>query len=167
MATSTEETVRDAIVAAIRGVAQSDLGFDLPYGNVKDYLYEFEADERKGAYLMTMVGGKKTIRCWAVDVLGDDDWYASNNVTKRDYQITIRGYYDLGVDGAGVKALVTGARKVREAIRSLNSTLGNRVDLIRDTSALAREIVTGIDPQGGKVLVGTMVYLAERRGPDF
>lgn len=167
MATSTEETVRQAIVDAIRGIAHSELGFDLPDGNVRDYPYEFEADERRGAYLMAQVGGKRLIRCWSVDVLGDDDWYSMNNVTLRNYQITIRAYYELGVDGEGSKLIVTHARKVRDAIRGLDSTLGRRVDLIKDTSALQRETVTGIDPRGGVLLQGTMVYLAERRGPDF
>lgn len=167
MATSTEATVREAIVEAIQGIAQSDLGFDYPAGNVKDYLIDYAREEDVAAYLMSAVGGKKAVRCWAVEVLGDDDWFASNNVTIRNYQITIRGYYELGTEGTGSKLIIDHARKVRGAIRALSSTLGNRVDKINDTSALSREIVGGVDPSIGRILVGTMVYSAERRGPDF
>ena len=38
MATSTEDTVRAVIVAAIEGIATTSLGFDRVGGNVKPYL---------------------------------------------------------------------------------------------------------------------------------
>lgn len=167
MATSTEETVRQEIVDAIRGIATSDLGFSEPEGNVKDYLFEFEADEFQAAYLMAKVDGQNVVRCWAVDVRGNDDWFAAGNITKRTYSIRIRAYYDFGVEGEGFKAMIEGARKVRNAIRLLGSRLGNRVDIVRSTGEIVPDVLTGVESIPGKVLTGDMDYVAEKNNPDF
>lgn len=166
MATSTEATVRATIVTAIEGVYDT-LGFDQAPGNVKDYLLEYEPEERQPAYLMASVDGKKVIRAWAVDVRGNDDWYAAGNITKRTYRIRIRAYYAPGVGGEGINALIDGARAVRNAIRLLGSRLSETVDRVVSTGEIESDVVEGSDALPGRMIVGSMEYVAEKRNPDF
>ena len=166
MATSTEATVRAVIAGAIQGVA-STLGFESSIGNVHEYLLEWENDERKAEYLMArLTDGSKQVRAWGVQVLGNDDWVASNNITQRRYQILIIGYYSKGVQGEGINALIDGARTIRGAIRSLGSRLTETVDLVSSTGQITPRELGRVDPVGS-VIEGTMEYVAERRNPDF
>jgi len=166
MATSTEESVRQVIVDALKAITQTDLEFDSPSGNVKDYLLSYEAEELKTKYLTAQVSGKRKVRCWAVDVRGNDDWYAAGNITKRVYTINIEAYYSLGVDGEGVKAMIKHARKVRSAIKGLTSTLSGTVDIVRSTGEIEISQESGTEAEGS-ILVGRMVYQAERVNPSF
>ena len=163
---STETTVRDAIVGAIQDISDT-LEFDDLDGNVHDYLLEHERGERDASYLMANVGGKKKVRAWGVWVVGDDDWYTTGNLTKRNYVIRVVGYYDIGVDGEGAQDLVTASRKVRQAIKGLQVNLSGTVDRVIDIQPLQIQRTRGVNPGIGEILVGTMVITADKRNPDF
>lgn len=166
MAVSTEKTVRDVIVGAIRGVA-SALGFEEPDGNVQDYLLEWEEKSLTGPYLMTWVNGARKVRVWGVDVVASDPWFASGNIVKRDYTITIQGFEEVGVRGAGVNQMVDSARIIRGGILALGSRLSNTVDLVKSVGDLRRNRVSGFDEAMGDLIKGTMIYVAEKANPDF
>jgi hypothetical protein len=166
MATSKEPTVRNVIVGAIRGVASS-LGFDETNGNVKDYLLEWEEASLVDKYLMADVGGRRQVRVWGVEVVANDDWYAAGNITRRTYTIKIQGFESLGINGAGVNAIIDGARIVRGAIRSLGSRLSNTVDLVNSTGEIRLDRISGFNADQGELIKGTMTYVAERANPDF
>lgn len=163
MATSTERTVREALVAAIRGIAL-DLGFDEPNGNVKDYPGDMHAGSTS-TYVMAKVDGAQKARCWAVDVRARDVPHAMNNVWKRLYLIRVLAYYERGQNGEGYLALIDDARRVRGAIRGLTSNLGATVDLVTEASELRIEEAEG--PASERLLIGEMTYEAERVNPDF
>lgn len=166
MATSTEATVRSTIVTAIQGIA-STLGFESATGNVHSYLLEWENDERKANYLMARLSdGTKKVRAWGVQVLGNDDWVATGNITVRRYQILIVGYYAQGTEGEGINAMINGSNSIRNAIRQLGSRLSDRVDVVVSTGQIQPSFLGGVDPVG-PVLQGVMEYVAEKRNPDF
>ncbi len=167
MALSTEETVRNAIVGAIQGVAE-ELGFDAPNGNVRDYLLEYHQDGAFPEYLMADIdGGRRGVRVWAVDVVLSDNWFAANNLTERTYTITVEGFEDLGVRGAGVRKLCRNHRIICGAIRALYSNLGGTVDLVESASELRRDVVSGFDTVEGKLLKGMWTYVASKENPDY
>lgn len=155
------------IVAAIKAIAVSDLGFEQQQGNVRDYLLDYEAKSKAASYLAAMVDGAQVVRCWAVQVLSNEEWHGANNLMKRTYQITIRGYYAVGADGEGVNAIIDGALKIQGAIRSLNSNLSLTVDTVRSTDDLGLSVQGGSDSEDGEILVGTMRYTAEKTGADY
>lgn len=163
MAVSTERTVREAIVGAIRGIAQT-IGFDEPKGNVQEYPAEFHAGPLS-TYVMAKVGGFQKARCWAVDVKAREYPHAMNNVWKRTYSIRVLAYYERGQSGEGYLDLIDDARRVRGAIRGLTSNLGGTVDLVVAADELEVEITEG--PAAEQLLVGEMSYAAERVNPDF
>src|SRR4051812_13514062 len=115
MATSTERTVRDVFIAAIRAIAQTKLGFTKPDGNVQPRPIEMQPDEKLGAYLKADADGINQARCWAVDVQGHDEPYATNNVGKRTYVIHITAYYETQAKPENYEMLIDHARYVREA----------------------------------------------------
>lgn len=164
---STEDTLRAKLVDTIQAIAMDDLGFDAPAGNIKDYPLEYEDPALATEYLVTTAGGEKVVRCWSVEVLGNDDWFAAGNITMRTYEITITAYYSPGIRGEGYTLMVTHARKVRGAIRSLGSRLDNLVDLVNSTSALSITKVGGNEEGEGQLLIGQMRYTAQKRNPDF
>lgn len=165
MATSTEETVRNVIVTAIRAIAQSNLEFDDRNGNIRDYPLEWHQDEQRTGYLMASVGGKKIPRAWAVDVLGYDEPFALGNIPQRTYQIRVVGYYGKGVDGTAYHAMIEHARKIRGAIKDLTSNLGGTANLIKSATGLS--LAERLDSDVGRLIVGTMTYSALRTNPDF
>lgn len=169
MAVSTEETVRDVIVAAFRAIATDidGLEFSEPEGNIKDYFLEFEDEALAAKYLMANIDGKKVVRCIAVDVRGNDDWWAAGDMTKRRYSIRVRMYYERGISGEGYRLMVKHARKLRGAIRGLTMSLGGTVSLVSSTGEIDVQQARGVDPVPGVILVGTMAYVAERTNPDF
>lgn len=164
MATSTERTVRDTLIAAIRGIS-SDLGFDAPQGNVKDYPLEMHHDARASVYLQAMVSGKNVARCWAVDVRGHDEPFALGNISKRTYVVRVIGYYAKGQNGDGYKDLVDHATKVRGAIRSLTNNWSLTVSRILSATPLDVNELDGTDFKA--LWQGIMTYTAERTNPDF
>ncbi len=172
MATSTEATVRDAIAAAIRGIA-GELGFARVGGNVRDYPLEYEGADDRLEYLMAEVGEGWHVRCWSVFVTASDRWHAAGGVMLREYSVVISAYYEVGTamlieEGvAGANLLVDHARKVRGAIRQLGSTLGGRVDTMGPMSEIAISVLSGVAPDDGRIMVGTFGFTAERRNPDF
>lgn len=165
---STEDTVRAAIVSAIQGIAVSDLGFDAANGNVKTYLLDWARAEEVSRYLMAKCGGQKVIRAWAVQVLGSDMFEYTEDKTRRTYDIQVVGYYDIGSDDSiGVNTLITHARKVRQAIRNIKTTLSGTVDFVSSEDVLSISRERNIDEGIGEMLVGVMRYEAERAFPDF
>jgi hypothetical protein len=165
MATSTEATVRTVIVNAIRAIAQSDLGFDEPNGNIREYPLEFHQNEQRTSYLMAKVNGVQTARAWAVDVIGYDEPFALGGISKRTYQIRILAYYGKGVDGVAYHAMIDHARKIREAMNGLTNNIGGTANLISSATGL----VPGeqIDSDVGRLITGTMTYAATRTNPDY
>lgn len=167
MATSTEATVRSAIVTALQAIALTDLGFDNPGGNIRPYLLDYEASEKKASYLSAQVAGKNTVYAIAVDVTGSDEWYAMGNITKRTYKIIVRIYRAVGVNGDGSTAVIEAARKIRGAIRGMTSTLSSTVDIASGTGELERDFVDGVDGAHGEMVVGTLTYEAQKVNPTF
>lgn len=160
---STEAIVRDKLVSAIRAIAQSGLGFDTPYGNVKPYPWEAHEAEHPDTYFMAKVGGVQRVRCWAVNVLAHDAPLGMMNTWTRVFNIEITGYYAKGKDAEGYLALVDHGTAVRDAIRSLTDNLGGTVGLVTTASDLRIRERTGLDV--GKIWEGTMTYTAEKANP--
>ena len=163
MAVSTERTVRDVIVAAIRGVA-ADLGFSDPAGNVRDYLLDFHQAEQVPVYLKAKVGNVWLPYAWGVQVLGFDEPFALGGIAKRTYSITIEGYRLKAVDGEAWNALIDAARVIRGAINAISPGLGGTATLIRSAVGLTP---AQRNTEAGTLVVGTMGYTAERTNPDF
>ena len=165
---STEDTVRAAIVAAVEGIATSDLGFDETGGNVKTYLLDWARAEEVARYLMARCGGEKVIRAWGVQVVGSDMFEYTEDKTLRTYDIQVVGYYDVGSDDdIGVNTLTSHARKIRNAIRGIKTTLSGTVDFVSGVDRLSIGREKNIDEGIGEMLVGVMRYEAERAFPDF
>lgn len=167
MATSTEDNVRDTLVNAIKAIAVTKLDFDETSGNVKDYLYDYELEELKSKFLMARSKGKQKIRVWAVQVLAKDNWFTSQNKMSRDYRITIQAHYEIEKDGQGFKDLVAHARKVREAIKNLYSTLSSTVTGVSEIGELNISTISNTDTGEPNIYVGTFEILAFSREPDF
>lgn len=164
---SKESVVRDAIITAIRAVATSQLGFDAATGNVRDHLLDYVPKERAAAYLAAQVSGKQTAFAVGVQVLGRDEPYAMRNIPRRIYDITVRIYRALGVEGEGVNAAIDAARGVRYAILGMTSTLSDTVDLSKGVGDFDPEVVEGVDGAFGEMVVGTLKYEAEKVNPGF
>lgn len=167
MATSTEATVRDVIVTALRAIAVTSLGFQDTNGNIRDYPIEFEKEELRTSYLSSTVAGRKVVRCWSVDVRAREEFSATsdNGIMTRFYGVTVKGYYDIGVGGEGYRDIIDHGRKVREAIRDLGIGLSGTVSrwVVND------EMSIGLEPAGasGNVIVGVLQYVFERANPDW
>jgi hypothetical protein len=167
MATSTEDTIRAALVTAVEAIATTELGFDDANGNINNYLLGEEIPERLDEYLMSNVSSKKRVRAWGIQVYGNEifDRAASQEIGTRLYEIIVEGYY--GVHGTTpINTIITHARKVREAIYGLTLHLGRRVDKVSDFSELQinRQKVADVTEE---VMIGRMVIAAERYNPDY
>lgn len=169
MATSTEDTVRAVIVAAIEGIATTSLGFDRVGGNVKPYLVSEEVESRLADYLMAPIGVDSLIRAWGVQVYASEDYSpgiaASRQSGMRVYRIVLEGYY--GAHGeTPINTLITHFRKVREAIKNLNLNLSQTVDALTDLGEmqLRRENLASV---GEEVFIGRMEGRAEKRSPNW
>lgn len=167
MSTSTEATVRAEIVTAIRSVAKTELGFDNFDGNIKDYLLEFEREERAASYLVAQCGGKLEIRCWAVQVTSSEEVGAMGNISRRNYTVTVKGYYSLGSGGSGYKLLIDHIRAVRAAIKDLGTNLSGLCDRMLGVDDGGISVIRGIDAEGGAMLEATMVYRFDKLNPDY
>jgi hypothetical protein len=164
---STDSTLSELIVGGIRGIAQSELGFDEPGGNVRDYRYEDEAEERRGPYLMAKVGGRQRVRCWSVWVQSSDRFYATGSVMLRTYSVTIDAFYPKLKGGEGAKAIRDGALKIRGAIRGFGSMLHRLVDTCGPIGEVAIAEMGGVEAPDGQILRGRFGFTAEKRNPDF
>lgn len=166
MATSTEATVRSTIVAAIRGIAVSGLGFDESGGNVKDYPLDVEHPENLQDYLRARVGNTFVARCWSVEAKAVEAYLAQGDVgmLTRLYTVNLSAYYERGVGGAGYRTLIDHARAVREAIYLLGTGLSGTVSRVLSISPLTIS-VRGFGAD--QLLVGEFSYEFERRSPDW
>ena len=164
---STETTVRNVIVAAIQAIAVTDLGFDNANGNVKDYLIDWERPEKYAQYLYSSVATQKVVRCWAVQVAGHDEWYATGNQTARTYTIDVVAYYQWQSGGTDINTLTDHARKVRNAIRGLQSNLGGTVDRVLSNTPFTTELKDGLDDKLGLLIEGRTTYVADVVSPDW
>lgn len=166
---STEATVREALVNAIKEIARSDLGFDVNDGNVKDYFPEFHQRERPQSYFQASVGGKPRIRVWAVQVLGTDNFFVSDfNGRFRTYDIRVRCYYERGVDGEDVNTVIDHLRVVRGAILDLETNLSGtvtRATELRTESPRIEDAPDGLN--AAEMIVGEIAITADKELPDF
>jgi hypothetical protein len=165
VATSTEATVRDVLIAMIQGLAQSSLGFDEPQGNVRAYPVEMHQAEQRPAYLKASVDGKQVPRAWAVDVQSHEVPFAMRQIPIRTYTIRLIGYYGKDSDGTAYHALINGARKIRGAFNAITPTISETVTRILNTAPLSIDEVDGGD--SGQLFVGTLLITAEKTAPDF
>ena len=166
MATSTEATVRDVIVAAIRAIAVTSLGFDEANGNVKSYPLKSEHPEKRDDYTLAFVGNIRLCRCWSVDVRAIELYVAQRDVgmLTRLYTVSIEAFYEFGVGGDGHITLIDHARNVRESIKNLGTGLSGTVSRMVSLSPLQ------ISPQSlgnEEKLVGEFSYEFERINPDW
>lgn len=164
---STDESVRDVLVNAIKAIAVTKLDFDANSGNVKDYLLDYELEEHKSAYLMARSKNKQKIRAWGVNVRSKDEWFAANDIMRRTYFITLKAYYGIEAEGQAFKDLIEHLRKVREAIKNLHSTLSGTVDLIAQVDFGNISLVTNTDAGLPAMYEATLEYVAEKRNPDW
>lgn len=168
MADSTEATVRLELVKTIQAIAQTDLGFDNIGGNVREYLLDYEATPNRPLYLMASCGAKKTLRVWGVMVSGADQFLGSGGLTQRIYNITIRGYYDVGTNGTGINLLLEHRRKIAGAIMNAGTTLRDTVTFIDSPGVdQPQKVSSGLDKEPGEMLVGSITYRATRRAPTY
>jgi hypothetical protein len=164
VATSTDETVREKIVAAIQGVA-GELGFDDVGGNVQEYPLEFHQAESPASYLSALVGGKQEPRAWAVDVGSFDEWKTTENGLVRTYLIRVLAYYVDVPKGANYLLMKNHASKVRGAITALDSNLGGVVSMVTRGTQMGIKKVPGVASL--KLLMGEMNWTALKINPDF
>jgi hypothetical protein len=166
MALSTEDTVRQVLVSAITNIG-AQLGFS-GTPNVKDYLLEFEMPGKETEYLSTdLEAGKRGIRAWGVDVGGTDDLFSTNSVSLRTYEIRIVGYYEVGVNGSGIKLLRKHARLIRGALFELGTDLKKTVRRTLGGTQLSVNVLRNLDAAVDAVLVGEMLLTAEQETKDF
>lgn len=117
---STERTVRDVIVNAIKAIAQTKLGFVLPDGNVKDFLLDYGTVGKETEYLFSKVESGKRVRAIGVQVLSSESPGKDQGIDVRSYNITIRMYYEID-NGVGINTMIDHARAIREAINALHN----------------------------------------------
>lgn len=167
MATSTEDSIRSALVTAVQGIAVTELGFDETSGNVHSYLLEEEIDEKIADYLGAKVNFEDVIRAWAVQVYASEDFseaFSSQQGT-RLYEIAVEGYY--GAHGeTPVNTIITHMRKVRKAIFDLNLNLGQRVDRVETMDQLSLDRIRPANV-GDEVFKARMVISATRKCVDW
>lgn len=164
---STEETVRETIVAKLKSIAERDLGFDATAINVKDYLIEHEQRERLTKYLRATSNGRPVLRAIGVHVVGSDDFFATGGVQMRTYRITIQSYQEIGLNGEGVKFLVQLNRKIMQAIRSMTVNLEGSVSRVQGVGELDIARVPTDSAEVGEMLVGTFIIEAIKTNPDY
>lgn len=167
---STERTVRDAVVGAIRGIA-STLGFDDANGNVKDYSLRFEVPEKSSSFLAARVGGLMTERAWSVEVVASETVQSisqgvGNFTVERIYSVSVVGYYGMKPGGVVLNDLIDHARLVRAAVYGLTGKLGNTVD--RFIGCRDLQVTVGRSQSENRPLFfGTMVFNYGKYQPDF
>lgn len=168
---STERTVRDAVVAAIRGISSS-LGFDDAAGNVHDYLLNYEIPEKSSAYLSARVAGLRTERAWAVDVSSSEEVRAlspnsgANFNVERTYRVSVVGYYGMKPGGVVLNDLIDHARLVRGAIYGLTAKLSNTVDRYIGNRELQISLIRS-QTENRPLFQGVMVFNYGKFEPDF
>jgi hypothetical protein len=169
MATSTETTVRNVILTAIQDIATTELGFEKTNGNVRAYPLEFAGrdEDAKVEYLMSDVSGEseKQLRCWAVKVTAQDNLFADFEANAyRNYGILVRGYYWPEEPNTAIDH----ARKVREAIKDLETSLSATVDRTLDTSQGEPRLEPAPDAiECNEMCVIDFEMLAEKKGADY
>lgn len=167
MAVSTERTVCDVLVAAMRSVS-AQLGFADPQGNIRNYLIENHQAEQVTAYLSAKVtdkaGSRVEPRVWGVEVLGSEEPWSTPKKNKRTYQVTITGYYLKGTEGEGWNRLIDHATVIRGAIGEISPDWKGTVTRIVSSSPLSRG---ELDADGGPLVVGTLRFTAERSNADY
>ena len=150
--------VRDKIVSTISGIAQSGLGFDNAGGNVHEYLYDYEQDEKKSSYLSAEVGSRKVCRAWGVQVTSSIEPYSTGNVYLHSFTVTIEGYYRV----AERNTLIDHAELIKDALQAIYPDLDGVVDVASAVSDLTLTIAEG-QTESSEMVVGSMTLTAELR----
>ena len=167
---STEPTINAAIVSLIQGL-YSTLGFSTANGNVKSYLLEFEHPELMAEFVMAAVTGEKDPRprVWAVQVATiEEPWISMKNEVQRIYKLTIEGHYGIGASGAGVTALINGARAIRAAIKAITSDLNGLVDTAQGVQLSEPRLIDLENDDIPEAIVSLrMDYILEKINPTF
>jgi hypothetical protein len=162
---STEKTVREEVVKAIKAIAKTDLGF-ADDSKIFDYLKEYHQPEHLTGYLSAnLASGKKSFQAWGVQVIAADESLRAHPgmLYSRLYEVTIKGYYKL-TNGEDFNILQDHARKIRGALKLLGIRFNHTVDGIRDISPLSIDIEQLDDD---RLLVGSIVYRLESFNPDY
>lgn len=167
MATSTGDLILADIVAAIRAIAVSGLGFAEANGNIKDYLLAEEQPEHVPTYLYANVGAERRLRAWGVQVNESEDYTRGGNREKgwRTYRIVVEGYY--GFHGSNPTNLMrTHARAIRKAIKDMTLRLNDRVSAVINVSEFSVAVESS---EGAEVTMATGQFIieAERFNPDW
>lgn len=155
---SNESTVRAAIAEAIRSIARSELGFDLPDGNIHEYLVEDETPEGLSDYLKAVCEGENVVRSWAVEVLAADEIARTQRTYQRSYLVSVCGYYGYGIRGSGKLLLIEHFRKVRGAIKDLGTTLGGLVTQLESVDGPNFTTELALDSEDFAIHVGRVSY---------
>lgn len=168
MATSTADLIRADLVAAIEGIAESQLGFDDDSEAVNSYLLEEEVGEKTTDFLFATVDSEQVARKWAVQVY-ESERFAGVGSTKetgfRDYEIVIEGYYG-GYGSSPNNLMLTHERYVRKACKDLGLNLSGRVSALLNMPQGSTRIETIADV-GIELFVRRLEWQAERYNPDW
>lgn len=168
MAISTEETVRGVVVQAIQAIAQEGLGFDTPNGNVKGYLLDYEHPAKVRQYLMASVGARQQIQAWGVMVSAADVFVGTGGLVQRTYTIVVEGYYDLGLEGAGINSILVAARRIAAQLKNIGTSLYQTVDFVSNPVFESPQVVpSGIEKNSGQMVKARITYTASRKNPNF
>ena len=166
-----EATIRDEIVSIIQGIAVSNLGFDDTSGNVKSYLSDFHEPALIADYHMANIDGEKEARAWGVQVTAGTPalFFTTTPVkTQRLYTILIRGYYDLGQDGAGVNLIIDHSTDILSAIRDGTTEINNTVDLVNEVGEVVPSVEAAPDTlPREQLVVADIVINAAREAATF
>lgn len=165
--TSTERTLRDTLVSALRAAA-GDLGFDELEGNVRDYLIEHEVPEQRDNYLTTLVSNNFAVRAIAVWVTSYDEPMAltrgpNNLMLLRTYSVEVRAYVELGINGIGAREAIDLDSKIRAIVLAL----GSQIRPITDAFVGMQPARFNIISTGGRdVATITRVFTYTKDEPD-
>lgn len=165
---STDTTVRTAIVDALREIGTTQFGLVTPSDGIHHHLLEWERTENYGGYLMqsvTVPSATKMVRAWGVMVQSINDIYASNNLPRRLYRITIEAYYECETNGLGINRLIDHCRAAQKAIIDLTNTLGNTVDTVLNYAGPDYSKLGQADESIGEIYKAQMVLEADCVNP--
>ena len=140
---STATNVREALRDAIRGI-ETTLGFNNDdFSQIHEYLLEHEITELRTGYLKgELSDGTLATRAIGIQVLEEDTHdQLFADVTNRIYQIEIELYYDVGSNGSGVQAMITAARKIRQAIKGMATELSSTVKQVLEIAQTRPKLV--------------------------
>jgi len=160
-------TIDSTLAAAISGIS-SALGYHESSETVKKYTLDQEEDSKVVEYLMVdLADGTRAVRRWAVFSTPRDEPHGSADLRMRTLDVSVHGYYDLGIEGAGAKLLRDHIQRVMDAILDLGIRWGGVIDRVAGVTSPVIEKRGGVSPGPGTIIEASWTYTVEKRAPGY